>query len=66
MKGGASVRYHLVAKVLVLLSKSNGFMGGGEAMVCKSVRFREEKKWFYEGGASVRYHLVTKRWVFSK
>ena len=67
MKGGASVRYHLVAKVLVLRRKSNGFMGGGsEAMVCKSVSFTEEKKWFYEGGASVRYHLVTKVLVFSK
>ena len=29
MKGGASVRYHLVAKVLVLLGKSDGFMGKG-------------------------------------
>ena len=39
MKGGASVRYHLVAQNLVLLNKSDGFMGGGEAMVGKSVSF---------------------------
>ena len=25
--------------------------GGSEAMVCKSVSFTEEKKWFYEGGS---------------
>ena len=40
--------------------------GGSEAMVCKSVSFTEEKKWFYEGGALVRYHLVAKVLVFSK
>ena len=43
MKGGASVRYHLVAKVLVLLNTSNGFMGGSEAMVGKSVSFTARK-----------------------
>ena len=32
MKGGASVRYHLVAKVLALLRKSDGVMGGSEAI----------------------------------
>ena len=66
MKGGASVRDHLEAKVLVLLDKSNGFMGGSDAMVYKSVSFTEEKKWFHEGEASVRYHLVAKVLVFSQ
>ena len=35
-------------------------------MVCKSVSFTEEKKWFYNGGASMRYHLVTKVFGFFK
>ena len=43
MKGGASVRYHLVAKVLVLLRKSNGVMGGSEAIGLQKCEFYYKK-----------------------